>query len=221
MKSILHFILLILNFIFITTKISELQKIKVRACMKLHSKKYQEEEEKITHFLEHMSQELKAEPKQILYISLAMCSKIIPDKFARVIHDASDELKLNKNNTLLTKIYDFEYYNYDDVEFIKNAYREFLPVFEVVREELKAQKDFFNGKFKLEFIHTPLFKLFFYYFIINTLIVFYKRIKNPPKVDKIIKDKEKEDNNKDNNKNEEEKNDKGENKSKSKKNKVE
>lgn len=223
MKSNLIFFILVLNFIIITSKITEVQKIRVRACMKLHSKKYKEEEEKITHFLEHMSKELKAEPRQIMYISLALCSKIIPDKFAKLIHDTPGELNLNTSNTLVEKIYNFEYYNYDDVEFIKKAYNEFLPVFEEVRDELKKQKEFFKGEFKFEFIHSPLFQLFFYYFVFNTFIIFYIRIKNPPKIKKIKKDKEEVDNNKEEHKNEEEeKNNKEENnKSESKKKKVE
>ena len=150
--------------------------------MQLHSKKYQEEEEKVHHFLEHMSKELKSEPRQILYISLSICSKIIPDKYARVIHENSGDLKLNKNNTLLNKIYNFEYYNYDNVEFIKQAYKEFLPAFEEVSEELRKQKQYMNRLFKFEFIHTPLFRAFFIYFIESTIIIFYKRIKNPPKL---------------------------------------
>lgn len=174
-----------------STAITEIQKIKVRACMILQSQKYKEEEEKVTHYLEHMSKELNTEPKQILYLSLSFCSKVIPEKLARIIHETSGEAKLNKTNPLVSKIYNFEYYNYDDVEFVKKAYEEFAPVFDVVREEIKNQKRLFNGKFKFEFVHTPLFKLFFLYFIINTFIIFYRRIRYPP-VSNIIKEDEQE-----------------------------
>ena len=193
MKPNLIFYIFIINFIYIKTRITEIQKIRVRACMKLQSRKYQLEEEKVTHFLEHMSKEMNAEPRQVLYISLSICSKIIPDKLARIIHDTSGELNLNLNNTLISKIYNFEYYNLDDIEFIKTAYKEFLPVFEVVREELKKQKEFYNGDFQLEFFHSPLFRLFFIYFIINTIIIFYRRIKFPPKIINVIKKEEKKD----------------------------
>ena len=204
MKINLIFYLFIINFIYIKTRITEIQKIRVRACMKLQSRKYQQEEEKVTHFLEHMAVEMKAEPRQILYICLSICSKIIPDKIARVIHDTTGELNLNLNNTIISKIYNFEYYNLDDIEFIKKAYNEFLPVFEVIREELKKQKEFYNGDFQLEFFHTRLFRLFFIYFIINTIIIFYRRIKFPPKIINAIK-KEGKNDNKENNKNEKEK----------------
>ena len=165
-----------INFIFSEDNIPEILKIKVRACIKLQSKKYKEEEEKVTHYLEHMSKELNAEPRQIMYIALAMCTKIIPDQYARVIHESSGDFNLNKNNTLLTKIYNFEYYNFDNIELIKKAYKEFLPAFEVVKEEIKMQREYYSGGFYFEFMKKPLFKLFFIYFIINTIIIFYRRI---------------------------------------------
>ena len=193
MKINLIFYFFIINFIYAKTRITEIQKIRVRACMKLQSRKYQQEEEKVTHFLEHMAVEMKAEPRQILYICLSICSKIIPDKIARVIHDTTGELNLNLNNTIISKIYNFEYYNLDDIEYIKIAYKEFLPVFEVIRDELKKQKEFYNGNFQLEFFNSPLFRLFFIYFIINTFIIFYRRIKFPPKIINVIKKEEKKD----------------------------
>ena len=183
MKINLLIFIFLINISF--TTITEIQKIKVRACMILESQKYKEEEEKVKHYLEHMSKELKTEPKQILYMSLSVCSKIIPEKLARIIHETSGEAKLNKTNPLVSKIYNFEYYNYNNVEFVKNAYEEFVPVFEVVREEIRNQKRLFNGDL-FEFVHTPLFKLFFFYFIINTIIIFYRRIRYPP-VSNIIK----------------------------------
>ena len=190
MKLNLLIFILLINIIF--TTITEIQKIKVRACMILQSQKYKEEEEKVTHYLEHMSKELKAEPKQILYMSLSVCSKIIPEKLARIIHETSGEAKLNKTNPLVSKIYNFEYYSYDNVEFVKKAYEEFVPVFEVVREEIRNQKRLFNGEFQFEFVHTPLFKLFFVYFIINTIIIFYRRIRYPPVSNIIKEDKQEE-----------------------------
>ena len=39
-----------------------------------------------------------------------------------------------------------------------------------------------NRLFKFEYVHTPLFRAFFIYFIESTIIIFYKRIKNPPKL---------------------------------------
>lgn len=186
------------NYILTEARITDLQKIKVRACMKLQSKKYNEEEEKITHFIEHMSKELNADPKQILYISLSICYKIIPEQYARYIHKINGELNINRNNTVISKIYDFEYYNYDDIEFIKKAYKEFYPIFEIIRDELKNQKRSFEG-FQFHFTRSPLFKFFLWYFIINTIIVFYKRIKYPPDfIDNGNEDKNKDKKNKQN-----------------------
>ena len=183
-----------INFIFAESQISEIQKIKVRACIKLQSKKYKEEEEKVTHYLEYMSKELNSEPRQIMYIVLSICTKIIPEQYARVIHKTSGDLNLNKNNTLLNKIYNFEYYNFDDIEFIKTAYKEFLPAFEVVKEEIKNQKEYYKGVY-FEFTKKPLFRLFFIYFIINTIIIFYRRIKYPPIINNNIQIEKEENNN--------------------------
>ena len=189
--------------------------------MKLQSKKYKEEEEKVIHYIEHMSKELNAEPKQILFISMSLCYKIIPDKLAKYIYKYNGDININRNNTLLSKIYDFEYYKLDDIEFIKNAYKEFYPIFEVVKEEIQNQQKAFELQF--QFTRSPLFQFFLWYTIINTIIVFYKRIKNPPDFTNIknmdkkeSKDKEKE---KEGNEKKEEKGEKEEKVSKKSKNK--
>ena len=195
MKINVLFFISLINFIFPKVKITELQKIKARACMKLQSKKYKEDEEIVTAYIEHMSKELKVEPRQILYMSLSICYKIIPDELARIIHKHTGDIQIDKNNTLLTKIYNFEYYNFDNVKFIKDAFQEFMFVFEILREEMNMQKREFED-FHFTFVHSPLFKLFMIYFLINTIIIFYRRIKYPPAFNNNANKDKKEDNKK-------------------------
>jgi hypothetical protein len=194
MKAPIIFFYFLFNYIFTQSKITEMQKIKVRACMKLQSKKYKEEEEKVLHYIEAVSKELNADPKQILFISLSLCYKIIPDQLAKNLHKINGDFQINRNNTLISKIYDFEYYNLDDIEFIKKAYKEFYPIFEVVRQEIQNQKKAFELQF--QFTRSPLFQFFLWYTIINTVIVFYRRIKNPPDFTKINNAIDKKDDNK-------------------------
>ena len=79
-------------------------------------------------------------------------------------------------------IYDFEKYNYDNEEMNKKVYDEFIPFFEVVYKEIigKEEKKLFKNQyiFNIYFLNTKLFKFFLLYTLINTIIVFYIRIKN-------------------------------------------
>ena len=140
-------------------KITELQKIKGRVCLTMQSRKYQEEKEPMTNWIEHLSKDLNVEPKHILFICLSMCYKLIPDNLARKIHK-------------------------DDI----------------IKDEVRKQgRDFFEN---FQFEMTPLLKFFLFYFLVNTIIIFYKRIKNPPIINKLSgNEKDKEDvknNNKEN-----------------------
>ena len=168
-------------------KITELQKIKGRVCLTMQSRKYQEEKEPMTNWIEHLSKDLNVEPKHILFICLSMCYKLIPDNLARKIHE-------------FAKIYDYEFYNYDNIDFINKATKEFQPVFDIIKDEVRKQgRDFFEN---FQFEMTPLLKFFLFYFLVNTIIIFYKRIKNPPIINKLSgNEKDKEDvknNNKEN-----------------------
>ena len=104
---------------------------------------------------------------------------------ARKIHANLGEFKIDVNDAEFMKIYDYEYYDYDNIEFIKKAYKEFQPVFDIIKDEVKMQNRNFFDEFKFEM--TPLLKFFLIYLIVNTIIIFYKRIKNPPILRKIIK----------------------------------
>ena len=170
--------ILLISYIVSSEKITELQKIKGRVCLSLQSRKYQEEKEPMTNWIEHLSKEFNMEPKQVLFISLAMCYKLISDNLARRIHNDLGNVKLDPNDKELMKIYDYEYYDYDNVEFIKKAHKEFQPVFEHIKKEVKMQgRNFFD---EFEFEMNPLLKFFLIYFIGNTIIIFYKRLKHPP-----------------------------------------
>ena len=168
------------------TKISEIQKIKGRVCLSLQSRKYQEEKEPMTNWIEHLSKEFNIEPKQVLFMCLSMCYKLISDNLARRIHNDLGDFKLDYNDKELMDIYNYEYYDYDNIKFIKEAYKEFSPIFNYIKDEVKMQSRNFFDEFKFEM--TPLLKFFLLYFIANTIIIFYKRLNNPPsKENDIIK----------------------------------
>ena len=64
----------------------------------------------------------------------------------------------------------------------KKIYDNFFPTFYVVYKEItdkekKAEQD----NHMIYFVHTPLFKFYILYTIINCIIVFYKRLKDPSK----------------------------------------
>ena len=197
--------LLIINIILLAyvnsqQKITELQKIKGRVCLTMQSRKYQEEKEPMTNWIEHLSKDLNVEPKHILFICLSMCYKLIPDNLARKIHKDLGNFDIDRNDAEFAKIYDYEFYNYDNIDFINKATKEFQPVFDIIKDEVRKQgRDFFEN---FQFEMTPLLKFFLFYFLVNTIIIFYKRIKNPPIINKLSgNEKDKEDvknNNKEN-----------------------
>ena len=181
-------------------KITELQKIKGRVCLTMQSRKYQEEKEPMTNWIEHLSKDLNVEPKHILFICLSMCYKLIPDNLARKIHKDLGNFDIDRNDAEFAKIYDYEFYNYDNIDFINKATKEFQPVFDIIKDEVRKQgRDFFEN---FQFEMTPLLKFFLFYFLVNTIIIFYKRIKNPPIINILSgNEKDKEDvknNNKEN-----------------------
>ena len=178
--ELIIFHIILISYVNSQHKITEIQKIKGRVCLSLQSRKYQEEKEPMTNWIEHLSKDLNIEPKQVLFICLSMCYKLIPDHLARKIHKNLGEFKIDQNDQEFMKVYDYEYYDYDNIEFIKKAYKEFQPVFELIKDEVKMQGRNFFTDFKFE--TTPLFKFFLLYFLVNTAIIFYKRINNPPTV---------------------------------------
>ena len=186
-------IIIIQQLITASEKITELQKIKGRVCLSLQSRKYQEEKEPMTNWIEHLSKDLNIEPKQVFFLCLAMCYKLIPDHLARRIHTELGEFKIDRNDIEFMKIYDYEYYDYDNIQLIKQAYNEFQPVFDIIKNEVKIQGRNFFTDFKFEM--SPLLKFFILYFIINTIIIFHKRIKNPPIINSVLNNDNRDKNN--------------------------
>ena len=179
-------------------KITELQKIKARVCLTLQSRKYQEEREPMTNWIEHLSKDLNVEPKHILFICLSMCYKLIPDNLARKIHKDLGNFEIDRNDVEFMKVYDYEFYNYDNIDFINKATKEFQPVFDIIKDEVRKQgRDFFEN---FQFEMTPLLQFFLLYFLANTIIIFYKRIKNPPINNKLLGNEKNKEDVKDNNK---------------------
>ena len=193
-------IILIILFAYVNShkKITELQKIKARVCLTLQSRKYQEEREPMTNWIEHLSKDLNVEPKHILFICLSMCYKLIPDNLARKIHKDLGNFDIDRNDVEFMKVYDYEFYNYDNIDFINKATKEFQPVFDIIKDEVRKQgRDFFEN---FQFEMTPLLQFFLLYFLANTIIIFYKRIKNPPIINKLMGNEKNKEDVKDNNK---------------------
>ena len=202
--KIFSFNIIILIILIITIKsnqnITESKIKRVRACIVLQQKKFEENQEIVNSFLQQKSEQLNRTQNKILILSLAYCFNKITDDLAYIITNTKIQ-NLNINALNIKDIYDFEKYNYDNEEMNKNVYNDFIPFFEVVYKEIigKEEKKLFKNQYiyNIYFVNTKLFKFFILYTLINTIIVFYIRIKNSSKyIDKT--------NSVENNKNDEE-----------------
>lgn len=202
--KIFSFNIIILIILIITIKsnqnITESKIKRVRACIVLQQKKFEENQEIVNSFLQQKSEQLNRTQNKILILSLAYCFNKISDDLAYIITNTKIQ-NLNINALNIKDIYDFEKYNYDNEEMNKNVYNDFIPFFEVVYKEIigKEEKKLFKNQYiyNIYFVNTKLFKFFILYTLINTIIVFYIRIKNSSKyIDKT--------NSVENNKNDEE-----------------
>ena len=202
--KIFSFNIIILIILIITIKsnqnITESKIKRVRACIVLQQKKFEENQEIVNSFLQQKSEQLNRTQNKILILSLAYCFNKISDDLAYIITNTKIQ-NLNINTLNIKDIYDFEKYNYDNEEMNKNVYNDFIPFFEVVYKEIigKEEKKLFKNQYiyNIYFVNTKLFKFFILYTLINTIIVFYIRIKNSSKyIDKT--------NSVENNKNDEE-----------------
>ena len=197
--NIIYLIILIIT-IKSNQNITESKIKRVRACIVLQQKKFEENQELINSFLQQKSEQFKRSQNKILILSLAYCFNKITDDLAYIITSTKIQ-NININKLNIKDIYDFEKYNYDNEEMNKKVYDEFIPFFEVVYKEIigKEEKKLFKNQyiFNIYFVNTKLFKFFLLYTLINTIIVFYIRIKNSSKyIDKT--------NSSENNKNDEE-----------------
>ena len=193
-NKIIIFIIFIIG---IKTKavIQESDLIRVRACIRLQQKKYEESEKLINSFLENKSKIMKHSKKYILLLSMAYCyNKINAEISTSIVKTPIEQLNINELN--IKDIYDFEKYNYDNQEMNKKIYNEFLPAFDVVYKEIaEIEEKKEKGKYNIYFVDTYLFKFFVLYTIINSIIVFFIRIKNSSKYNNITDNFEDNENN--------------------------
>ncbi len=157
-------------------------KLRVQACMVLQEKKYGENDNILNKFLESKSYVYPENPNKIILLAMAYCYDRMSNELAtRIINTNIKKIKIN--NPEISELYNFEKYNYNDTQRNEKIYNQFIPVFNVVYKEItnrESYEDFWKN-YKFYFVHTPLFKFFEVYLIINTIIVFYLRIKNRAK----------------------------------------
>ena len=177
----LNFILFSVLILTINSQITESHKQRIKACMTLQEKKFEENEQKINEFINNKSDIYKRNPNKIILLAMAYC-------YDKMSVDLAKKINKIKFKSLIVEelgikdIYDFEKYNYDDQERNSKIYDNFIPAFNAVFKEIKEnEKRISESKFHIYFIHTKLFKFFYYYTIINCIIVFYIRLKDPSK----------------------------------------
>ena len=194
MKVISNLILIIILIILIQSNpnISESNKEKVRACISIQQKKYEENEQKINEFINSKSDIYKQAPNKILLLAMAYCYDKISVELARKINRIKTK-SINIASLGIEDLYNFENYNYDDQEMNKKVYDNFFPTFYVVYKEIsdKEKKTSEQDNHTIYFVHTPLFKFYLLYTIINCIIVFHKRLKDPSKYVDFTSDYEK------------------------------
>ena len=184
---LLIIIFIILSLIIIQTNQqfinNNITKQKIKACISIHRLKFIQEKELIDYFFKKMEKILKREEQKILYLALAICVNEINNDDALKINNLIDNSKMVKlYNKEIKKLYDLDKYDYSNQTNNAYLFNNFIPVFDKIYEEIeKENKRFFEEKY-IYFIHTPLFKLFLIYTIINTIIIFTKRLKKKKKI---------------------------------------
>ena len=214
-------------------------KQKIKACISLHKLKFSEEKELMGDFLKKMTKLLKRDEHLIIYLALAICvDKINSDDALKINHRTENNKMINIYNQEIKKFYDLDKYDYSNQTNNAHLFNNFIPVFDKIYEEIEEENQNFFKKKYIYFLHTPLFKCFIIYTIINTIIIFVKRFNRKNKIDfdnnneienkncqctyhrlKKYKKEEEEDNNSD--KEENDKNEENKNENEIKENKVE
>ena len=183
MKIISNLIIILILIVSIKTNpnISESNKEKVRACITIQQKKYEENEQKINEFINNKSDIYKQTPNKILILAMAYCYDKISVELAKKINRIKTK-NINITSLGVEDLYNFENFNYNDQERNKKIYDNFFPTFYVVYKEITDKdKQTSEQNHMIYFVHTPLFKFYLLYTIINCIIVFYKRLKDPSK----------------------------------------
>ena len=226
MKFFSNFILFIISIIFIKAKLNipESNKERVRACISLQQKKFLENEQRINEFIDYKSKLYNQTHNKVILLAMAYCFDKMSIELARKITGRNSR-NLNITQLGIEDIYNFENYNYDNQEMNKKIYDNFYPSFYAVYKEItdKEKNSSDPDIFSFYFIHTNLFKFFILYTIINSIIVFYKRLKDSDKYidftqnnDDIKKKEDEEEDDSDSDNKETEVNDKKNKKSKKK-----
>ena len=170
-------------------------KLKVKACMILQEKKFGEEENYLNEFLKNKSYVFPENPNRIVILAMAYCYDKMNDDTANYINKVSFK-KLDVNRKDINEIFNFESYDYNDTKRNEKVYNKFIPIFNVVYKEMTNKESFkeFWDNYEFYFVKTKLFKFFAFFICINTVIVFFLRIKNMSKfIDKNENDDDSED----------------------------
>ena len=170
-------------------------KLKVKACMILQEKKFGEEENYLNEFLKNKSYVFPENPNRIVILAMAYCYDKMNDDTANYINKVSFK-KLDVNRKDINEIFNFESYDYNDTKRNEKVYNKFIPIFNVVYKEMTNKESFkeFWDNYEFYFVKTKLFKFFAFFICINTVIVFFLRIKNRSKfIDKNDNDDDSED----------------------------
>ena len=170
-------------------------KLKVKACMILQEKKFGEEENYLNEFLKNKSYVFPENPNRIVILAMAYCYDKMNDDTANYINKVSFK-KLDVNRKDINEIFNFESYDYNDTKRNEKVYNKFIPIFNVVYKEMTNKESFkeFWDNYEFYFVKTKLFKFFAFFICINTVIVFFLRIKNRSKfIDKNENDDDSED----------------------------
>ena len=170
-------------------------KLKVKACMILQEKKFGEEENYLNEFLKNKSYVFPENPNRIVILAMAYCYDKMNDDTANYINKVSFK-KLDVNRKDINEIFNFESYDYNDTKRNEKVYNKFIPIFNIVYKEMTNKESFkeFWDNYEFYFVKTKLFKFFAIFICINTVIVFFLRIKNRSKfIDKNDNDDDSED----------------------------
>ena len=183
MKNI-QILICLLNYIIVNLKLLDSQILRAKACMILQRKKFLEDEKNIQHFLEEKMKSTKINSDKLIILALSICYDLMDDNSAKhiVSKNSNNKFIINKNEKKILELYNIENYDYSNEEYMNQTYNNFFPVFDELHKEMKKYKKKHNSQtdYKFYFVHTPLFKLFSFYVIVNTIFIFYRRISNPP-----------------------------------------
>ena len=159
-------------------------KEKIKACISLHRLKFLEEKDLIDDFFKKLTKILGRDEQRVLYLALAICVDQINNEDAlKINHRTENNKMIQIYNKEIKKLYDLDQYDYSNQTNNAYLFNNFIPIFDKIYEEIEEENENFFKKKYIYFIHTPLFKCFIIYTIINTIIIFAKRFNKKNKID--------------------------------------